>query len=104
MAWTSHGYYIDGSPTNEEPPPFRHRCGGFRLCQVCTAEAEEWHRQAVPMTDKFTLLENEIAMAINSHSLDSEFGVPDYILAEHMIGSLKLLKATNFNNQKWHKS
>jgi hypothetical protein len=39
---------------------------------------------------------------LNKYSIDNDCNTPDFILAEHLVGCIEILKQTNFKNHRWH--
>lgn len=109
MAWTSHGHHIPGTDMHH-PPPDRARCGGVRVCKVCSAEVGLFGPktdigptdQKDPETDKWEVLENDIRKSIDKLSLENEFDIPDYILAQHVVTNLMSLSQAIKLNKEWH--
>lgn len=46
MTYTSHGHHIPGSPVDSGDAPPKARCGGPRLCGVCTSQSDLWQQEA----------------------------------------------------------
>ena len=38
MAYTRHGFHVEGTPLEGDRPPV-HRCGGPRMCKICKEDA-----------------------------------------------------------------
>jgi len=56
MAYTSHGHQIQGTPVEEPKPTEVARCGGPRMCQKCSMEAN------LPVTTEERLTHNEFTL------------------------------------------
>ena len=50
------------------------------------------------MDEKF---EEELRALINKHSIESEFDIPDFILAAYLMATLKALRGTVQANAEW---
>lgn len=94
MAWTSHGHHIPGTYVVDRPPQDVARCGGVRLCKVCSTEAGLFGPKTDedPKPDEWKVLENDIRKSINKLSLENEFNIPDYILAQYVVTNLMSLR------------
>ena len=51
---------------------------------------------------KETEFENELTSLLNSHSKENDSNTPDFILAEHLIGCLKLFNEIVGKREKWY--
>jgi hypothetical protein len=46
--------------------------------------------------------ERALSDLINTHSVDNEVGIPDFILAQHVVATLSALAKTTAANGRWH--
>lgn len=53
------------------------------------------------MSDKRYMFRIELELMINKHGIDAELNTPDFILAEHLVGSLDRAMETINRREQW---
>jgi len=53
-------------------------------------------------TDPYSAFERELTGLINSHSIENQSDTPDFMLARHMVASLRAFNETTQDRTRWY--